>query len=150
MALLGLRVKWERAVYWLSGAQRYFFVGMRKYIWRDKTNKWLIFISANRRGLRGKKLQKGEIHFPTKKLVPSQEKLLFSIVNMYYHTGTCTTCRFRKLHVDTYIPAIWTCEENRELQDHPLKMTAVPIPINKFQIDISGKQTRPKRNSASR
>jgi hypothetical protein len=22
------------------------------------------------------------------------------------------------------------------LQDHPLKMTAVPIPINKFQIDI--------------
>jgi hypothetical protein len=27
-------------------------------------------------------------------------------------------------------------------------MTVVPIPINKFQIDISGKQTRPKRNSA--
>jgi hypothetical protein len=32
--------------------------------------------------------------------------------------------------------------------DHPLKMTEVPIPINKFQIDIFGKQTRPNINSA--
>jgi hypothetical protein len=36
------------------------------------------------------------------------------------------------------------------LLDHPLKMTLVPVPINTFQIDISGKQTRPKRNSASK
>jgi hypothetical protein len=35
-----------------------------------------------------------------------------------------------------------------KFQDHPLKMTAVPIPTNKFQIDIFGKQTRPKINNA--
>jgi hypothetical protein len=35
-----------------------------------------------------------------------------------------------------------------KVQDHPLKMTAVSIPIKKIQIDIFGKQTRPSINSA--